>query len=46
MVVPPFGSDTAAVYRAFDRLVAERGRPGDWPESAGGNELTAAALAV
>jgi 4-diphosphocytidyl-2-C-methyl-D-erythritol kinase len=46
LVVPPFGSDTAAVYRSHDRLVAEHGPPGAWAESSAGNELTAAAVAV
>jgi 4-diphosphocytidyl-2-C-methyl-D-erythritol kinase len=42
LVLPPFGVDTAAVYRAFDRM-------GGRPASAGpstGNDLEAAALVV
>jgi 4-diphosphocytidyl-2-C-methyl-D-erythritol kinase len=42
LVLPPFGVDTAAVYRAFDRLGGPTGSPGGTT----GNDLEAAALAV
>jgi len=44
LLVPPFGVDTGAVYRAWDAL----GVGGDRPEAppGGGNDLTAAALVV
>jgi len=42
LLVPPFGVDTASVYRAWDELGAGQGRG----EPDGANDLTAAALAV
>ena len=42
LVLPPFGVDTAAVYRAWDRLGPGRRDPGD----GGANGLEAAALTV
>ncbi len=42
LVLPPFGVDTAAVYRAWDRLGPTRGEP----EDDATNDLVAAALAV
>ena len=43
LLLPPFGVDTAAVYRAWDRLAAQGGcRDGE----ASTNDLEAAALAV
>lgn len=44
LLLPPFGVDTGAVYRAWDALAAGGG-PGD-RSSGGPNDLTAAALAV
>ena len=45
LLVPPFGSDTAAVYRAYDDRLADSA--GDPTGSRDGvNDLTAAALAV
>lgn len=48
LLVPPFGSDTAAVYRAYDELAATRpGRPAPPGDDAiHTNHLTAAALRV
>ena len=43
LLLPPFGVDTAAVYRAYDRLAAE-GRRMD--AGTGGNDLEVAALVV
>ena len=43
LVLPPFGVDTVAVYRAWDRLAARRRLP---EPGTVGNELEAAALAV
>ena len=42
LCLPPFGVDTAAVYRAWDHLRLR----GDRPDPADGNDLTHAALAV
>lgn len=42
LLVPPFGVDTAAVYRAWDRLGPQA--PGEAPDCS--NDLTAAAVAV
>ena len=42
LVLPPFGVDTTAVYRAFDRL----GGPPASPSGRAGNDLEAAALVV
>ena len=42
LVLPPFGVDTAAVYRAHDRL----GGPAASPGASNGNDLLAAALEV
>jgi 4-diphosphocytidyl-2-C-methyl-D-erythritol kinase len=41
LVLPPFGVDTATVYRAYDRLGSEAARAGST-----GNDLEAAALEV
>ncbi|HVX21058.1 MAG TPA: 4-(cytidine 5'-diphospho)-2-C-methyl-D-erythritol kinase [Acidimicrobiales bacterium] len=57
LLLPPFGVDTAAVYRAWDRMAADTGRAGgpvgraESPAGGGAlsepvNDLTAAALAV
>lgn len=56
LLVPPFSVDTAAVYRAWDRLSGERASPSAQPRprhgepvapgTEGGNDLTEAALAV
>lgn len=43
LLLPPFGMDTAAVYRSWDALRAGRALPAPVP---GGNDLEAAALAV
>jgi 4-diphosphocytidyl-2-C-methyl-D-erythritol kinase len=43
LLLPPFGVDTVAVYRAWDTLAAEGRLPEVGP---GGNDLEAAALAV
>ena len=43
LVLPPFGVDTAAVYRAWDRLSADGGLP---EPGASVNDLEAAALVV
>lgn len=43
LVLPPFGMDTAAVYRAWDELHASGDLP---PSGASTNDLEAAALAV
>lgn len=42
LLLPPFGVDTGAVYRAWDSLVATGGRP----EEAVGNDLEAPAMVV
>ncbi|HUZ09388.1 MAG TPA: 4-(cytidine 5'-diphospho)-2-C-methyl-D-erythritol kinase [Acidimicrobiales bacterium] len=42
LLVPPLGVDTGAVYRAWDRLSSQLGRP--WHEPP--NDLTRAAIAV
>lgn len=42
LLIPPFGVDTAAVYRAWDRLGPDA--PGEAPGSS--NDLTAAAISV
>ena len=43
LVLPPFGVDTAAVYRAWDELTAARGHPVDGTTA---NDLEAAAVVV
>ena len=43
LLLPPFGVDTAAVYRAWDDLAAGGHLPGTGPD---GNDLEAAALVV